>query len=115
MVIEYIDTYLYNRCMDKIFKALADKNRRKILTLLKDREMSVNELLINFDIRQATLSNHLSILKKSELVYCRVVGQQRIYRINYDLLAAFAENMRKFVGKLDKSFVDDIAIRPRMV
>ncbi len=101
--------------MDKIFKALADKNRRKILTLLKDREMSVNELLTSFEIRQATLSNHLSILSKSGLVYFKVVGKQRIYRINYDLLDAFAENMRRFVGRLDKSFMDDIAIRSKMV
>ncbi len=101
--------------MDKIFKALADKNRRKILTLLKDKEMSVNKLLVNFEIRQATLSNHLSILRKADLVNYQVVGKQRIYRINRELLDAFAENMRKFVGKLDKSFVDDIAIRPRIV
>jgi DNA-binding transcriptional ArsR family regulator len=34
--------------MDKIFKAFADVNRRKILTFLKDKEYSVNELLANF-------------------------------------------------------------------
>lgn len=97
--------------MDKIFKALADKNRRKILTLLKEKELSVNELLKSFDIGQATLSNHLSILRKAQLVECRVVGKQRIYRINIILLNAFAENMRRFIGKLDESFVEEIAIR----
>lgn len=101
--------------MDKIFKALADKNRRKILTLLKDNNLSVNELLVNFDIGQATLSNHLSILKKVKLVECEVVGKQRIYRINNELLEAFAENMRRFVGKMDKSIIEDIAIRGQKV
>lgn len=101
--------------MDKIFKALADKNRRKILTLLKDNNLSVNELLVNFDIGQATLSNHLSILKKVKLVECEVVGKQRIYRINNELLVAFAENMRRFVGKMDKSIIEDIAIRGQKV
>ena len=101
--------------MDKIFKALADKNRRKILTLLKDKNLSVNELLVNFDIGQATLSNHLSILKKVQLVDCTVVGKQRIYRLNIDLLVAFAENMRRFVGKMDNSVVEEIAIRGQKV
>ena len=101
--------------MDKIFKALSDKNRRKILTLLKDKNLSVNELLVNFDIGQATLSSHLSILKKANLVGCEVMGKQRIYRLNIDLLISFAENMRRFVGKMDKSFVEDIAIRGRRV
>lgn len=97
--------------MDKIFKALSDINRRKILTLLKTGEMSVNELLKNFEIGQATLSSHLSILKKAKLVDCRVMGKQRIYRLNQELLVAFAENMRKFAGRMDESFTEEIAIR----
>ncbi|MFA5749628.1 MAG: metalloregulator ArsR/SmtB family transcription factor [Candidatus Shapirobacteria bacterium] len=101
--------------MDKIFKALADKNRRKVLTLLKDNDLSVNQLLQNFDIGQATLSNHLSILRKVQLVDCKVLGKQRIYRLNKELLFAFAENMRKFIGKLDESFIKEIAIRNKKV
>lgn len=101
--------------MDKIFKALADKNRRKILTLLKDKNLSVNELLANFEIGQATLSNHLSILKKANLVKNEIKGKQRIYRLNKDLLFAFTENMRRFVGKIDNTLVDVIAIRGQKV
>ena len=102
--------------MDKIFKALADKNRRKILTLLKENEMPVGQILKYFDnIGQATLSNHLAILKKAGLVSCRVFGKQRIYRLNLVLLVAFAENMRKFVGRLDESLIQEIAIRNQKV
>lgn len=101
--------------MDKIFKALADKNRRKILTLLKDKNLSVNDLLKNFEIGQATLSSHLSILKKANLVECEIMGKQRIYRLNIDILISFAENMRRFVGKMDKSFIEEIAIRGQRV
>lgn len=100
-------------CMDKIFKALADINRRKIITLLNNnQELSVNQLLKYFDnIGQSTLSNHLSILRKAKLVEFRILGKQRIYRLNKDLLMAFAENMRKFVGKTDEFVVDNIEIR----
>jgi ArsR family transcriptional regulator, repressor of sdpIR and other operons len=102
--------------MDKIFKALADINRRKILTLLNKKDMSVNELLFYFkNIGQSTLSNHLSILRKVDLVSFKINGKQRIYRINKELLFAFAENMRKFIGKIDNNFLMDIEIRGRKV
>jgi DNA-binding transcriptional ArsR family regulator len=54
--------------MDNLFKALSDKNRRKILVLLKEKDMSVSELLQHFTITQASLSHHLDILKRAELV-----------------------------------------------
>lgn len=99
--------------MDKIFKAMTDINRRKILTLLKDKEMSVNELLKNFEITQATLSNHLSILRKAKLVECRILGKQRIYRLNIEPLKIFTRNMSKFVGSLGESNFSEIGIRTR--
>lgn len=99
--------------MDKIFKAMADINRRKILTLLKNGEMSVNELLKNFEITQATLSNHLSILRKAKLVENRILGKQRIYRLNIDLLRVFVKNIDKFVGNSGENISDEIGIRLR--
>lgn len=99
--------------MDKIFKAMADINRRKILTLLKNGEMSVNELLKNFEITQATLSNHLSILRKAKLVENRILGKQRIYRLNVELFRTFAKNIDKFVGNSAENISNDIEIRLR--
>jgi DNA-binding transcriptional ArsR family regulator len=99
--------------MDKIFKAMADINRRKILTLLKNGDLSVNELLKNFEITQATLSNHLSILRKAKLVENRVFGKQRIYRLNVELLRVFAKNIDNFVGNFAENISDEIEIRPR--
>ncbi len=97
--------------MDKIFKAMADVNRRKILNILKRGEMSVNELLENFEITQATLSNHLSILKKVKLVESRVLGKKRIYRLNIELLRFFAKNINQFVGNIGETFFNEIEIR----
>jgi len=54
--------------MDIVFKALSDKNRRQILELLKKKDMSVTELLTHFSITQASLSHHLDILKRANLV-----------------------------------------------
>ena len=98
--------------MDRIFKALSDRNRRLIITLLKsNQEMSVNGLLANFNISQSTLSNHLSILKKAKLVKCTVLGKQRIYSIDRGVLEAFVKELNKFIGVPDVSIREEIKYR----
>lgn len=50
------------------FKALSDPARRKILELLKSRRLSAGEIAGHFDMTQATVSYHLKILKKADLI-----------------------------------------------
>lgn len=51
------------------FKALSDPVRRDILTMLKNGRMSAGEIGSHFDMTGATVSYHLNILKKADLVY----------------------------------------------
>lgn len=51
------------------FKALADPARRDILTMLKGGRMSAGEIGSHFDMTGATISYHLNVLKKAELVF----------------------------------------------
>lgn len=50
------------------FKALSDPVRREILTMLKNGRKSAGEIAEQFDMTAATISYHLSILKKADLV-----------------------------------------------
>lgn len=50
------------------FKALSDPVRRDILTMLKENKLSAGEIASKFDMTQATVSYHLSQLKKAELI-----------------------------------------------
>ena len=50
------------------FKALSDPVRRKILVILKKKSLSAGEICDSFDLTSATISYHLSILKKADLV-----------------------------------------------
>lgn len=50
------------------FKALSDPVRREILNLLKEKSMSAGDIANKFDMTQATISYHLSILKKADLI-----------------------------------------------
>ena len=51
------------------FKALSDPVRREILTMLKEGRKSAGEIGQKFDMTGATISYHLNILKKAELVF----------------------------------------------
>lgn len=51
------------------FKALSDPVRRDILTMLRKGRLSAGEIAANFDMTGATISYHLSQLKKADLVF----------------------------------------------
>lgn len=51
------------------FKALADPARREILMMLRGGRMSAGEIAAKFEMTGATVSYHLSQLKKADLVY----------------------------------------------
>lgn len=50
------------------FKALSDPVRREILVMLREGKMSAGEISKKFDMTGATISYHLSQLKKAELI-----------------------------------------------
>lgn len=50
------------------FKALSDPARRGILELLKNGPLPAGEIARNFDMTQATVSYHLKILRKADLI-----------------------------------------------
>ncbi|MDB5046365.1 MAG: sdpR 4 [Deinococcus sp.] len=89
-----------------VFNAVAEVQRRQILTLLADRELSVNDLAATLNLRQPAVSKHLRVLKEVDLVQVRGVGQQRLYSLNpqalkpiYDWAATFRS---LWTGRLDR-------------
>lgn len=52
-----------------MFKALADPVRRQMLELLKNGKMSAGDIGKHFDMTGATISYHLSQLKKAGLIF----------------------------------------------
>ena len=51
------------------FKALSDPARREILLMLRNGRMSAGDIASRFEMTGATVSYHLSVLKKADLVY----------------------------------------------
>jgi ArsR family transcriptional regulator len=66
----------------RIFKALADPNRLKIVKLLKEGELCACELTIALSSSQSTVSHHLSVLKNAGLIKERKEGKWSYYRLS---------------------------------
>ncbi len=71
---------------EKSFKALADPVRREILQLLKNGRMSAGAIASHFAMTQATVSYHLSILKKADLIWEEKNKNFIYYDLNTTLL-----------------------------
>lgn len=65
----------------KVFKALADTTRLRVLGLLSVREMCVCEVMVALDLTQPTASHHLGILENVGLVKKRKEGKWVFYRL----------------------------------
>lgn len=83
--------------LQNTFKALSDTTRREILTLLKDGKLSAGEIANKFDMTQATISHHLSILKKADLVR---EDKQWKY-IYYELNLSVFEEIMMWISQFD--------------
>lgn len=64
------------------FKALSDPTRREILTLLRDKKLSAGEIVEHFNITGASISYHLSTLKKAGLVFEEKQKNYVFYQLN---------------------------------
>jgi DNA-binding transcriptional ArsR family regulator len=66
--------------VDEALRALADPTRRQILGLVRDRDLSVNEIAARFPMSRPAVSQHLAVLKLAGLVSVRKEGTRHYYR-----------------------------------
>jgi len=74
------------------------------LNLLRDRELSVGQLVKKVNIRQANLSQHLSIMREKGIVNTRRVGVTIYYSLaNPKIIKAFDIIREMLFEKMDAS------------
>jgi len=66
---------------DAVLRALAEPQRRRILTLVRDRELAAGEIAGHFDVTPQAVSQHLRVLKDAGLLRERREGTRRLYAI----------------------------------
>ncbi len=80
-------------------QALSDPTRRKILEMLKKKDMAAGEIGRNFNITLPSLSHHLNTLKQADLVTSERQGQEIIYSLNLSVFEEVAKSLIKFFKK----------------
>ena len=65
----------------EVFEAIAQPNRREILRLLSDGELSAGEVASRFAVTQPAISQHLKVLREVGLVNERRDGTRRLYSV----------------------------------
>lgn len=77
-------------------KALSDPVRREVLDMLKKERLSAGQICEKFDITDAAISRHLSVLKDADLVRDTREGKYIYYELNTSVL----EEIMKWISSL---------------
>jgi DNA-binding transcriptional ArsR family regulator len=82
--------------VEAALKAIAAEPRRRILTLVRDDELSAGEIASHFDVTRPAVSQHLNVLKEAGLVSERRNGTRRLYRARPEGLADLKQFLEEF-------------------
>jgi DNA-binding transcriptional ArsR family regulator len=89
--------------VNKVFKALSDPTRRRVLELLRGRPMTAGQLSDHFPVSKPTMSAHFAVLQDAGLVEAEKTGRVVVYRLRIsvleDALLGFAEAVGMGVGE----------------
>jgi ArsR family transcriptional regulator len=88
----------------KVFKALSDKNRLRIMKMLEVKPMCVCEITAVLNLAPSTVSKHLSLLHEAELIEDRKEARWVNYSLPRKSLFPFVSEMLKL---LRRSLIDD--------
>src|SRR5881628_2231358 len=82
--------------MEAALRAIAEPRRRRILQLVRERELSAGQIASQFDVSRPAISQHLGVLKEAGLVDERRNGTQRLYRARPQGLADLKAFLDRF-------------------
>ncbi len=84
--------------METALRAIAEPHRRRILSLVREEELSAGEIASHFDVSRPAVSQHLTVLREAGLVDERRNGTRRLYRARPEGLAELKEYLDGFWG-----------------
>ena len=90
--------------MEKVFSALADTNRRKIIELLHNKQSTLLELTEHFSVSFQALSKHIKILEEAHIVNKEVKGKYRVLSLNRHALKSTLKWLSFYTDFWNQSF-----------
>lgn len=85
----------------KMFKALSDPNRLKIIDMLSCGEKCACDILEDFNFTQPTLSHHMKVLLDCGIVKCRKEGLWSHYSLDIDNANKLVLSLRSLITETD--------------
>ncbi len=93
----------------EMMRALADETRQQILQFLctpgagEMRAFSVTEISENFNLTPSTVSHHLQLLRRCDLVNVAKDGKERRYSLQWDHFRKTVTQLGELVGQIDET------------
>lgn len=72
--------------MSRVFKALSDPTRRRVLELLRRGPMRAGELADRFEVSKPTMSAHFAVLREAGLITSEKHGTSIVYALQMSVL-----------------------------
>jgi DNA-binding transcriptional ArsR family regulator len=85
----------------RLFQALSDPTRLKIMALLATGPLNVSGMVKRLGCAQPAVSRHLRVLRDVALIHDRRVGKEVEYSINLGRLGDVATYLRKLAGSAE--------------
>lgn len=101
-----------------VFQAIADPNRRAIINLLANQQLTLNGVADNFKISRPAISKHIKILTECGLIVIKQQGRERVCEAKLERLdevSVWVEQYKKFwTSKLDalEQYLDQLQKTP---
>ena len=93
--------------MDAVFRALADKSRRKLLDRLRARNgQTLSEMCEGLDMTRQAVTKHLAILEEANLIATEKRGREKLHYLNPVPINEIAE---RWIGKYERGRLDALA------
>jgi DNA-binding transcriptional ArsR family regulator len=93
--------------MDKVFKALADSSRRKLLDRLRATNgQTLGELCTGLDMSRQAVTKHLALLEQANLVVALWSGREKLHYLNPVPLHEISE---RWIGKFERQRLEALS------
>jgi len=93
--------------MDAVFRALADKSRRRLLDRLRARNgQTLGEMCEGIDMTRQAVTKHLVILEEANLIATEKRGREKLHYLNPVPINEIAE---RWIGKYERGRLDALA------
>jgi DNA-binding transcriptional ArsR family regulator len=84
--------------MNRVFRALADPTRRRVLQLLRRGPLTAGELAGRFAVSKPTMSAHFAVLQDAGLIQAEKIGRTIVYRLKMSVLEEALLGFAQTVG-----------------